>query len=335
MRTGRAGLEARRKARRRQVEALQASPLFVAFFAGSALIGAVALELWMPPRWADLAVGAFVASCGWCASVLIRDASGAGPSSMGAYAETLTHQELRGLERAGWLVIDAVPLQLHRGDADHVIVGQAGVFVLETKWSGTRWSTASFMGSRLTTAAHQAARAAHNVGLRLVAERLRVPVHPVVVTWGESSLTVGHVVGDVPVVPGESLREWLLSLPTEALPPGTLATVETALRELIAVEEGRKSYPKTLGDLLIEKGPTAVLVQLSLAIVACWSTLFAVARITDFHLGLGLAASAVAVTAAQRGAAAARLRWLSLGAFAGGLGFPLLIGALWTATRLS
>jgi hypothetical protein len=49
----------------------------------------------------------------------------------GAEGERATARTLRPLTKSGWVLINDV--QRDRGNIDHVLVGPAGVFVLETK----------------------------------------------------------------------------------------------------------------------------------------------------------------------------------------------------------
>lgn len=58
----------------------------------------------------------------------------------GADAERATARALRGLVRSGWFVVHDVPCRL--GNMDHVVIGPAGVFLLETKWLGGEASIA-------------------------------------------------------------------------------------------------------------------------------------------------------------------------------------------------
>lgn len=58
----------------------------------------------------------------------------------GADAERATARALRGLVRSGWFVVHDVPYRL--GNMDHVVIGPAGVFRLETKWLGGEASIA-------------------------------------------------------------------------------------------------------------------------------------------------------------------------------------------------
>lgn len=65
---------------------------------------------------------------------------GAAPPMAGAEAELDTARELAGLSRRAVVVHD---IQFpSRGNADHVVVGQSGVFVIETKWTARRESSA-------------------------------------------------------------------------------------------------------------------------------------------------------------------------------------------------
>lgn len=71
------------------------------------------------------------------AAYLVLAMSGTVATAFGATAETWTVTELRRLRKHGWLIVNGLPLE-HR-DVDHVLLGPAGVIVIESKWSAAGW----------------------------------------------------------------------------------------------------------------------------------------------------------------------------------------------------
>jgi hypothetical protein len=138
----------------------------------------------------------------------------------GARGEQWTGKELRPLERQGWVVLH--DLTLGRGNLDHVIVGPAGVFLLDSK----RWRGRVTVENEVVTIRHTEdpelswcyggagrlrglARVVHSRVLEQT--RLSVWVEPVCVIWadfpqaaaGESCRFVG----------GKALAGWLSERP--------------------------------------------------------------------------------------------------------------------------
>lgn len=79
-------------------------------------------------------------------------ASGIGPTYMGETAERWTAGELRRLQRSGWWLINH--FNLDYGDLDHLLIGPAGVFVIETKWSAFGWKE-RYADNRVASAIRQ------------------------------------------------------------------------------------------------------------------------------------------------------------------------------------
>ena len=165
--------------------------------------------VWRPGTSTGFVVGVLWASTGWAVTMLIQQLAGTGPKIMGDTAELWTSEELRVLDRQGWRTVDRFLL---RGeDVDHVTVGPAGVFAIETKWSARRWTNRHYM---LAAAARQARRNARGVGLRVFGGQHNNRVRPIVVVWGEADSLVP--VDGVPVLHGSQLVGWLRSQPPQA-----------------------------------------------------------------------------------------------------------------------
>lgn len=145
---------------------------------------------------------------------LLHDAA---PWYQGALGEVAVG---RAMDRLGpeWTVLHAVPVGAGQSDIDHVLIGPAGVFTLNTKnHSGQNVSVAgrTFMVSghrqdHLRTASHEAIRAA---GLLNRAVRGWVTVTAVLVIVNPQRLTVKEHTGDVQVLTADTLVPWLQQLP--------------------------------------------------------------------------------------------------------------------------
>ena len=137
----------------------------------------------------------------------------------GAEGERRTAKQLRGVERDGWTVRHDI--QRGRSNWDHVVVGAAGVFLIDTK---NLLGEAEVLPAGLTVRRHEAPEDAWSfsalpgfmraaaVDLKRVIEASsghRVWVTPVVVVW--PTLDGGVVEQDgVTYVAGPVLRDWLL-----------------------------------------------------------------------------------------------------------------------------
>jgi hypothetical protein len=167
---------------------------FMAFF------GPVGLAIggWM------LGLATALSVFGWMIAFDVR----ALPWLWGSWGEEQTAAELAKLG-PDWLVVHDVP---HRhGNWDHIVVGQAGVFVIDTKrLSGQASVTDDGLSSGRTRYAGKAFRGS-SIGLRkaLEAEVADCPwVQAVVAIWGE--FPAGELVFErVAYVSGSRLVEWL------------------------------------------------------------------------------------------------------------------------------
>lgn len=149
----------------------------------------------------------------------------------GALGEIAVGQILRGLG-SEWTVLHAVPVGAGASDIDHVLVGPAGVFTLNTKnhagkkvWVGERAILVD--GHRqhyLSHARHEAARAAKRLSA-VVGEQ--VPVTPVLVLIEPKDLTIKQRPAGVHVITDRRLLRWLRRR-RPALAPEQVARITAA-----------------------------------------------------------------------------------------------------------
>ncbi len=152
----------------------------------------------------------------------------------GAEAERDTARRLANLPEGEWHVWH--DLGGKYGNLDHLVIGPAGVFAMDTKaWWG---QTLTFENRQpILTARHQpergnrwakvpsaagAAAATQSKALRALAGA-SVRVWPVVVAWADTE-RVATETGGVTYVRGESVDQWLLALP-RALTPDAVRTL--------------------------------------------------------------------------------------------------------------
>lgn len=151
---------------------------------------------------------------------------------LGAWGEQATAKALRPLERGGWTVLHDRRIGSRRGNVDHLLVGAAGVFLLDSKrWSGITTVSAgvasvarhedpdlpSELWDRLPASVRGAAAGVH-ARVKEVS-RIHVFVKPVVVVWGE--FPQREAAGDgFAYLHGDELVRWLRAQPLRLQPDG-------------------------------------------------------------------------------------------------------------------
>jgi hypothetical protein len=168
---------------------------------------------------------------------------------LGAEGERKTERALHGLHHSRWLVLHDV--EAAYGNYDHVVVGQAGVYLLETKnlqGSVHMQRGSPYLRRRLDPEANkpsawitaQASKSARRLHEELAARTARsVWVHPVVVLW--CAFDQGVYESDrCTIVHGDRLLSWLSERPI-ALDPKTAKAIGDAMRDLAAAAQERSA----------------------------------------------------------------------------------------------
>lgn len=142
----------------------------------------------------------------------------------GSDGERLVAAELATLPKT-WRVLHAVEVGDRRADIDHIVIGPAGVFTINTKhhlgkkvWVGG--NTFLVSGQRqpyVRNARHEAQRAAR---LLTAAVGFEVPVQPVLAVVNAEQLTIKEQPAGVHVVARKHLCGWLRTLPATWAPEG-------------------------------------------------------------------------------------------------------------------
>lgn len=237
----RAGSWARQRAWREQRAFIRSR--WQALVVGWAVLASPALLFWffVSPFFQGLFLGGSVVGASAVVWSVVVQSTGTASRVMGSQAEQWTAQEVRGLRRRGWRVVNHLELA-RDGDIDHVLVGPAGIVVLETKWSSRSWLEPS-VGERTADARRQVRRGATRVQSWARSWTDGASVCPAVVLWGGDlrRTTAGGVMQcpeeGVTVLSGHRLRAWLGGLPVD--PAFDLSMIDHVWREIAAHVEKR------------------------------------------------------------------------------------------------
>ena len=124
----------------------------------------------------------------------------------GAAGEAATALVLDELPAGRWAVLHDRRVPGSRANLDHLVIGPSGVWVIDTKATRARvragWRTVRFGDRRLDTGPVR-------WEAQVVADRLGVPVRPLVVVHGDGLGRRGGRCGGVRVVPAHGLRRRL------------------------------------------------------------------------------------------------------------------------------
>jgi hypothetical protein len=140
------------------------------------------------------------------------------------------------LEREGWLVLHDLPAG--RGNVDHIAVGPAGVFLLDSKRLGgtaevgpdgltVRRPDEPEMSYRHPGSGHLLSLARETHERVLARARIRIWVTPVMVLWGEFPQRVAR--GRCVYLHGDELADWLRAEP-QTIAPSRVEQIATAVR---------------------------------------------------------------------------------------------------------
>jgi Nuclease-related domain len=154
---------------------------------------------------------------------------------MGGDAERSVAEMLNGLPKKNWSCEHDLRLLGVFGNIDHIVIGPAGVFVLETKWNATADKTDRYEQKKIQDAFIQARGSARAIRLRMKAAlNSLVEVKSVVVIDGGARSRPNYEGTDEGiVVRADFLVQWLESLP-HVLDPETVRRYADALTRLPA-----------------------------------------------------------------------------------------------------
>jgi hypothetical protein len=166
----------------------------------------------------------------------------------GAHAELAVGRMLSRLDD-DWTVLHAVPVGVRGADIDHLVVGPAGVFTINTKnhsgqrvWVGGKtFLVGGVKCDHIRKSEFEAARVAR---LLSAAVGWEVPVRPVVAVFEPAKLEIKSRPAAVEVMPDGSLLRWLRKQPV------VLTADEVArINAIIGVPATWRRTPDELADL--------------------------------------------------------------------------------------
>jgi Nuclease-related domain len=188
-------------------------PLRLAGVALASLVAGLAVDQVAPALagWAGLVAAGLV---GW--RLRFRVSQDARNWQRGARGERRTARQLDRLTKHGWVVFHDLAVPDSRANADHLLIGPAGVFLVDSKnWrghlafapDGTLWHGSYPLTATLATIGFEAAAIASALAVPGLAVEPLLVVHGSTIPWGEQYL------GGVAVLPAERLVATLLALP--------------------------------------------------------------------------------------------------------------------------
>jgi hypothetical protein len=190
-------------------------PLRLAGVAVASLVAALAVNQVAPALagWAGLVAAGLVGG-----RLHFRVSQEARNWQRGARGERRTARQLRRLARQGWVVFHDLAVPGSRANADHLIIGPAGVFLVDSKnWrgrlafapDGTLWHGSFPLTATLATIGFEAAAISSALGVAGVAVEPLMVVHGSTIPWGEQYL------GGIAILPARQLVATLLALPPQ------------------------------------------------------------------------------------------------------------------------
>lgn len=239
-------------------------------------------------RW--FIVGVAGISGPWLAVVMTILWSGVADTLMGLDAETSTSNIFKTLRRQGWVVANGLMTEKN-GDIDHVVVGPAGILIVESKWSQHRWPMNGYYNKRvsrtLEEAVTQVLRNRADFELQFAKVLGDVVIQPVCVLWSseDSSKDAESLQwGDVSLVRGPALESWLKELSEVKL---TQHEIDRLIREIEAHSNQRhledlansKSHRPTLSTFFMR----SVLTPIFATIAGLLSALYGLLAIGHIH----------------------------------------------------
>ena len=180
------------------------------------VLATVGVAVFVPDQFVrGLLIGGLVTGTSMAILMLVSQATGADSTNMGATAEQWTASELRQLPVDDWIVINHVSLR--PWDIDHVVVGRAGIFAVETKWSSTGWNLER-PDPYLRSAIEQVKRNARDLRMwKEVRDAGLAEVLPVLFLWGGFVVTKPAepmIIDGVTVIYGQTAAEaWRSRVP--------------------------------------------------------------------------------------------------------------------------
>src|SRR6266511_1587404 len=185
------------------------------------------------PRLAGPAAAVAAGAVGWL--LRFRVSADTAAWRRGARGERRTARKLRPLLRAGWTVLHDVAIPQSRANADHLLIGPPGVFLVDSKaWhghitsgpDGSAWHNGHPMDSALDTVRWEAEQVAGALGAPVLP---LLCVHDTRLPWGELYVAGVPI---VPVLTASRLVATLRTLPAHLDQVGVMLLAEHVRHQL-------------------------------------------------------------------------------------------------------
>lgn len=264
IRSDRVGIEPRRQARLRTQRVLLSKPMLmvtvvllawvVAVLVGGWALLSVTGHSWSPSVFGFL-LGSAIASVFWSVWMVATQVDGSWSWRVGAMAERHTSEVVKHLGPQWRLRYNMV---FYGGriddktwitDIDCVAIGPGGILAVSTKWTSDHWDLNDPTDEWLLAAARVAANNAERLSHPLRPVIPEPPIIPIVVCWGPGVEPItagfskvkipGRRYGDVRIVHGSQLSDWLRRLPADRVDTDTVAALDRVVGSWIADHENR------------------------------------------------------------------------------------------------
>ncbi len=220
--------------------------LFLLFFPG-VFTAPVAYFMKGTERW--IYVGAACISGPWLVAIFVILWTGVGNTMMGLEGENFTAEAFKKYRSKKWILINGMKTKKD-SDIDHVLIGPAGVFVIETKWSYEKWPLGeyenSFMWERLMSAISQARINRDRFVFRFGKDLQDIRPRPICVLWSSeysAERPVSFQYGGVQIVFGPDIDSWMETLSDNSLDQSQIDHLSKVIdRQVLSRDEAERSY---------------------------------------------------------------------------------------------
>lgn len=212
----------------------------------------------------------------WLVLILLIIWTGIGNPLMGLDGENRTAEVLRKFRREGWELVNGMKLK-GDWDIDHVLVGPAGVLVIESKWSHKVWPSDSnrktYMSGRLKSAVSQVIDNREQFKSFFRKDLVGITVTSVCVLWShtyESDEPTSFQTDGVVVIHGPALEDWMRSLTANWLDAKKIEKLSVILELQTAIQDQQDSEksdsPLPAFGTLVRRNVLAPILGFTLAI---------------------------------------------------------------------
>jgi Nuclease-related domain len=219
----------------------------------------------LPPWLRGFMAGVFTTTLVANVAYMMVVSTGTVPRLAGIDAEKSMARDLRSLEKHGWTVANHLLLEKGEGDVDHLLIGPAGLVVVETKWTST-WSDSAGWCSKVAEGTrHRTSAVSRNIA------QLKLPTHSIVAVWGPAAHMVGASAAansKCSVLPGTKVVSHILALPAAETDASHFATARRNLDLYVAQrDKGEQAFDPRVRALWEPAADLLIAVQVAVAVL--------------------------------------------------------------------